>query len=317
MSNLSNIYFTDENIREIDLLDNFYRNCDLSKLALQFENELLTNKRSVVPILLFSTDIDSFNDLKRVSINRTVKADNSNNRLLQIEDLKYPPKRVIDKIYYNRVNYRNQSVFYGGFGRFQALFENSPQIGDLFTVSTWRQKPEMKIRFAIIFHDKSIQQHSELFTKEWNDYQRQLMGLDERTRKSVEKLFSIITFFFIRPVEPSKKIEYLFSANLANRMFEMPYTPKVEAILYPSVPMGYIAWNLAILPEAFDKNFDLVTAEEYIVLHKPNDKNQWISQKIADATSSSEGNLLWTNQYFSNDFIDLLKSYNVDINLII
>ena len=121
-------------------------------------------------MILTSTDIDSFNDIKRVSINRTIRGDKTNNRLFFIDDLKYPPKKVVDKLDYNRASYKKQAMFYGGFGNFQSLFENSPNTGDIFTISTWHQKEGTKLHFAVIFHDDHLQNFTDKFENEWNDY---------------------------------------------------------------------------------------------------------------------------------------------------
>jgi len=316
MIDLNNIKLSDEDIWEIDQADYQYRNIDLESFAKNNEDGLINNKTCLFSTILASTDFDSFNDIKRVSINKTVREDRTNNRLFTINDLKYPPKRVVEKLYYNRASYKKQSMFYGGFGDFQGHFENPPNTGDLFTISTWRQKENTKLHFAIIFHDEKIQECTDMFQNEWDDYLNQLEKLDQKTQNAIRKLFSLITFFFIRPVDPSKTIEYLFSAFIANKIFEMPYLPKIEAILYPSVPMGYISSNIAILPEAFDRKFDFVKAEEFFVLDKAIGKNQWLGDKIAEATKTNNGKLNWETSYLDKNLIERMKFYKVDVDLI-
>ena len=296
MLELSNIKFSANEISEIELAYDFYRNADLELLAKRFETDILNDKFSIVSLIPTSPDISSFNDIQRVSINRFVRDDKTNNRLYHLEDLKYPPKKVLDKLYYNRASYKNQSIFYGGFGYLQALFENSPNLGDLYTVSTWKQKENTELCYVSIFHDEKVMSSSTIFENDWNHYIDQLEKLDERTRKALEKLFALITFFFIRPVDKSKKIEYLFSSYIANKIFETDHSPKIEAILYPSVPMEFIATNLAIKPEAFDRKFDFIKAEEFIVTHKTPGQRQWGSHKIARAVIHQDGVLKWENE---------------------
>lgn len=316
MLDLGNIKLTDEDIREIDLADKLYRSIDLESFARINEDDLINNRTGLFSTILASSDIDRLNDIKRVSINRTIREDRTNNRLFSVEELKYPPIKVADKLYYNRTSYKKQSMFYGGFGHFQALFENPPNIGDLFTISTWHQKEETQLHFAIIFHDDQLQNLTDMFQNEWNNYLNQLSKLDQKTQIAIRKLFSLITFFFTRPVNPSKRIEYLFSAFISNKIFEMSCSPKIEAILYPSVPIGYIASNIAILPEVFDSKFDFVKAEEFIVLTKTVGKNQWIYNPIAEATTLTNGKLNWVTSHLNNEVINHMKLYNVDLDLI-
>ena len=316
MLDITNTKLSSDIIDQIETADHFYRNTDLELFAKNHEDELLNNKLTLFPLIFISPGINSFNDIKRVSINKTIREDKSNNRLFYLEDLNYPPKKVIDKLYYNRASYKRQAIFYGGFGDFEALFENSPDIGDMYTISTWRQKENTKLCYASIFHDQRVQNYSDIFRREWNAYRDQLDKLDQKTSNAIEKLFALITFFFIRPVEPSKKIEYLLSAHLANKIFNMPYSPGIEAILYPSVPMEYIASNLAILPDAFDNKFEFIKAEEFIVLNKTEGRNQWISSKIAETIGLSGKKLQWKTSYLDDNLIKFMKKWGIDLKLI-
>ena len=314
MLDINSLNFTDQIIREIEFADNFYRSVDLKTLAMKVEEDLLNNRTCLFSTIVVSDDFDSFNDLKRVSINRTIKEDKSNNRLLSIDDLKYPPAKVIDKLYYNRANYKKQPIFYGGFGKLQALFENMPNTGDLFTLSTWRQKSNTKLHYAEIFHDEKVHRHTDLYKSEWKSYCELLQSLENRKSNALKKLLSLTTYFFFRPVDPSRKIEYLFSAFLTNKIFEMHFPEKIEAILYPSVQMEYISTNLAIKPESFDDKFEFVKAEEFIVLNRIEGKRQIISQKIAEANRIDKSILYWEKAYIGNDIKDFMKNNNVDLD---
>lgn len=314
MLDISNLDFTDKLIKEIESADLFYRNVDLSTLGRNIEEDLINNRTCLFSTIIVSDTFDFFNDLKRVSINRTIKEDKSNSRLLSITDLKYPPAKVRDKLYYNRASYKKQSIFYGGFGKLQALFENLPDTGDLFTMSTWRQKSNTKLHYAEIFHDEKIHRHTDLYKSEWSQYCGMLKTLDDKRRNALQKLLSLTTYFFIRPVDTSSKIEYIFSAFLANKIFEMHFTDKIEAILYPSVQMEYISTNLAIQPNSFDEKFEFLKAEEFIVLHRTEGKRQIISQKLAEATKTDNDILCWENEYIENDIKDFMRNNNVNLD---
>lgn len=293
MSDLSTITLTDAQIKEIDYADLLYRRIDLEKFALIHEQDLLNNCINLLSTLIIVPNQSRFHDLKRVSINKKVNADQSNTRLKYVHELKYPPDRVKDKLYYNRASYKRQSIFYGGFGEFQALFENPPEQGDLYTISTWHQKENTELSFASIFQDEIVQQNTDLYKNEWLAYKEQISKLEENTRAALEKLFSLITFFFTRPVDQLKRIEYIYSAHLANKIFNMNCDPKIEAIEYPSVPMRYAAINLAILPSVFDAKFEFSYAKEFILLNDPKGKHQWSSAKTGEANGHFNGELHW------------------------
>lgn len=293
MSDLSTITLSDAQIKEIEYAAFIYRSIDLEKFALIHEQDLLNSRINLLSTLIIIPNQSRFNDLKRVSINKKVNANQSNTRLKHVDELKYPPERVKDKLYYNRASYKNQSIFYGGFRDFQALFENPPEQGDLYTISTWHQKENTELSFASIFQDEIVQRNTDLYKNEWLEYKEQISKLDERTRAALEKLFSLITFFFTRPIDQLKRIEYIFCAHLANKIFNMNCDPKIEAIEYPSVPMRYAAINLAILPSVFDAKFEFSNAKEFILLNDPKEKHQWNSAKTGEAKGHVNGELLW------------------------
>ena len=111
-----------------------------------------------------------------------------------------------------------------------------------------------------------------------------------------------------------QKKEFEKAAVEANKIFEMPFSPKIEAILYPSVQMEYISTNLAIKPEAFDEKFDFLKAEEFIVLNKTEGKRQFLSHKIAAATELDQKNLCWNTIYIDDDLQKFMRGYQVDID---
>jgi hypothetical protein len=293
---LKNINFTDDEILLINFTDDFFRKIDLESFARANENGLLKREYSILPYIFINYRIGHFNEIMRVTINRTIREDQKNARLYEIENLKYPPNKISDKLYYNRASFKKQSMFYGGFGYLETLFENKPENGDLITISTWRQKENKPICYAPIFHDKRIQENANLFREEWEYFQNQIEKLDSRTADTIFKIYSLITYFFIRPVKPESKIEYIFSAYFANRIFETPNIPKVEAILYPSVPTKYVSCNLAILPEAFDDKFDFVKAEEHQIIYKSFNKNQWGAEKRAETIKVEDNRLIWREE---------------------
>jgi hypothetical protein len=96
----------------------------------------------------------------------------------------------------------------------------------------------------------------------------------------------------------------------------MSCSPKIEAILYPSVPIGCIASNIVILPDVFDSKFNFVKAEEFIVLNRTPGKNQWLYHKIAEANEIIDRKLKWNTSFLDDEIQNLMKQYKVDLDSI-
>jgi len=279
-------------LNDILITNHYFRNCDLKAVAENIENDLLNKKYAIFTILPVIDLKDSFKTVYRVSMNKYVREDKKNERLDSINDLKYPPIDKAKNLGYNRCSFKGQSMFYGGFGNLFSIVESKPEKGDLITISKWDMKPNFDLHYVPIFQDNSLNRYSDVFSDEWEQYQEKLSTLTEVQRQAIENIYSLITFFFTRPVY--NKIEYLFSSYFSNRIFDM--NKEIEAILYPSVPNQYMAFNLAIKPKVFDDKFDFLEAEEHLILTDRNSSGGWLSHLVAISSGVSNGQLIWINK---------------------
>lgn len=309
---LHDLKISDAELNEIVLANRIFRSLDLTLIAKKFESQILKNEYRILPILPINGRIGAFNDIYRISINRYIREDRKNGRLHYIQNLKYPPQIKSHELYYNRCNYKGQSIFYGGFGTLYSMVETRPQRGDLITVSQWKLNIEEKLCYVPIFQDKGILKYTNLFNEQWLEYEKVLNKLDNKTKYGIEQIYSLITFFFNRKVKD--KIEYIFSAYFAEHFFNIPYIHKIEAILYPSVPNQYMSCNLAILPDVFDQKVKFIKAEEQIVIVDPSLSGGWGSEQIAVVTDVVNDKLIWEDRMYSKTLDNYTAQFNLTFN---
>ena len=288
----SDLVFSASELNDILITNQYFRNCDLKVIAEYIENDLLSKEYAIFKILPIMACKNSFNTIYRVSTNRYVREDKKNERLDSIFDLKYPPIDKAKDISYNRCNYKGQSMFYGGFGDLFSIVESKPAKGDLITISKWKMKPNYDLNYVPVFQDNFINEYTDEFKDEWKQYQDKLSTLNFNQRLAIEYTYSLITFFFTRPI--NHKIEYLYSAYFTNRIFDMD--KDIEAIFYPSVPNKYMACNLAIKPNIFDNKFDFLEAKELLILTDYNTSGGWLSKPLAIAKDVSKDLLVWIKE---------------------
>jgi hypothetical protein len=95
MQDLSTIKLSWFQRRRINHVAKYFRKTDIFEYAKKHEDEFINNKINLLPILIWVPDFLSGLEITRVSINKTIRQDKTNNRLFEIEDLKYPPEKVI------------------------------------------------------------------------------------------------------------------------------------------------------------------------------------------------------------------------------
>src|SRR5690348_3199437 len=175
-------------------------------LIRNFENEI-----SFFPTLAYDTYFNG--EFERIVINRTVNENRKNERLSDYSQIKYPPLEIEKKLDYNRASLKGQSVFYGGAGSLPAILETRPELGDLYTVSKWRQKKGTSIYHLPIFYNNAIYERPE-FEKDWQEHNQLISTLDPNVQEVVSEFLSFMTEVFIKKVDKDNKVGYIFSSYL-------------------------------------------------------------------------------------------------------
>ncbi len=283
-----------ETLDEIIQIEFYLKNCqDLTAVANEIESDIINKKYRIFPILPIIAEKGSFNEIYRVSVNKDIRDDKLNKRLDLISQLKYPPPEKEKYLNYNRCSYKGQSIFYGGFGKLFSLIETQPTKDTLITLSKWKIKNGKQLNYIPIFQNEKIHEYSDVCHKQWNEYKNKLDKLNNMQRLAIEKIYSLITYFFTRPVK--SKGEYLFSAYFSNLYFNqnISETDSIEAMFYPSVPTKWLAWNLAIKTDVFEEKFDFVKAEEFNVETDKKTAGGWGMEKLAESIEHIDGKLVW------------------------
>lgn len=276
-----------------------------SALINNFESEI-----SFFPTLAFSTHFDG--EFQRIVINKTVNETKKNERLFDYSQLKYPPSKIEHKLDYNRASLKGQSVFYGGAGNLAAMLETRPQLGDLYTVSKWRQKKDTTLNHFPVFYHEAIYERPG-FEEDWEQHKQLLKTLDNDVREVVSEFLNFMTEVFIKQVDKENKFGYIFSALFAN-YFLTRAEPQVHCINYPSVASEYAASNIACLPKTLDDFFECVEINECLCTHH-NGSRQWLSRRIAEAVNinpAAFGEIEWNLNISEQEYRVVKEQYNLD-----
>ncbi len=237
-----------------------------------------------------------------------------NKRLKSLTDLRYPPRKKLPNLDYNRTSLKGQAIFYAGSkGKLTLAFETQPQKGQLITISKWIQTSG-PINMTVICQDASLaMSNPDELLQYYNHYERLLNQLETNTQEVVIAIFRFIIKAFTREVDPKNKKGYLFSALLSNMFFNSSENP-CDAIYYPSVPCDGSAMNIAIKPDVLDKHFEMIEANE-VVVEESHNKNKWLTFDSAICKSYNKDTLElnWENKFMTDiDRTRAIIEYKID-----
>jgi len=275
-----------------------------STLINSFESEI-----AFFPVLAFPTHFEG--DFERVVINRTVREDKKNERLTDYSQLKYPPSEIEPKLDFNRASLKGQSVFYAGCGNLSAILETQPELGDLYTVSKWRQKKNTLINHLPIFYHEAIYERPE-FENDWKYHNNFLSTLNNNVSETVSEFLKFMTEVFIKKVDRDNKFGYIFSSLFSN-FYLTKAQPKVHCLYYPSVASDYVASNIACLPKTLDEFFECVEVKECLCTYQ-NGLKQWGSRRIAEVININPkaiGEIEWKLHISEEEYKTLKSEYNL------
>jgi len=187
--------------------------------------------------------------------------------------------------------------------------ETRPGLGDLYTVSKWRQKKGKALNHFPIFYHPEIYERPE-FEKDWEQHKEFLNSLDPDVSEVVIEFLSFMTEVFIKEVDRGNKVGYIFSALFSN-YYLTKVSPQVHCMYYPSVASEYVASNIACLPETLDEFFDCVDVKECVCTHH-NGAKQWLSQRVAEVkhvNANAIGSLQWELHVSEEEYQNLKLMY--------
>lgn len=244
---------------------NFYRNLDLglqkidysSFTEIDFKNfeNYIDYAFNYTPLL--SNKLTVYHTY-RLIVNEWVTK--KNERITDTKYLKYPTLDIVKTIgKYNRANTPKTNVLYTAENIDTALKEIKPPTNKIVTVGVWKPITEKEIISFPISHSESaikvnegVQKSTKAF-EEYGNYNYQLFV------EWSKHYFKLLGREFTKPV--NHHYEYLISALLSERVLEIRNDPNksfnFDCIIYPSVGNDFGTDNLAIHPDAVDKEFRL------------------------------------------------------------
>lgn len=181
-------------------------------------------------------------------------------KLQKVSDLMGPPTEFASL---GRVNKKGESVFYCALDFNTAVWEMQPEVREYITVSEWKIKKGKKLINHFIFHPEETNLSKE--SKNAHEAHLKEMGI---IREDYRKIFNEIQKFiaeeFMKPVDRTKNVNYLFSSIIGSRFLQSGKDPngfQIEAISYPSTRRDCEVTNIAILNSLVLDKLDLVSAK--------------------------------------------------------
>lgn len=253
-------------------------------------NDLIEFKSFIVAEL-------EFPEIDRLTINRNILGTNS--RINNINFLKYPPKELVKS--YGRCNLPNQSVLYASFGQLMIMSEMRPKVGDLISISTWKNINDTPLKITPIFKNQPINGTINLNSYNFNGtYNELLKQYPPNTVKEIDHLTQFIADSFSKRYKlNSNHANYVISAHFSNQILN-EYDDQVDAIFYPSVQQNLSFENLAIKPSIFDKHYRLIRIKESIVVKSPEDGDGgYFSEGVCESETFDyeTGTIHWPHKY--------------------
>lgn len=268
---LQNKKITDIEEKEFVTLFRFYedlderlQNLDYSSFTQRdFENfrNYINYAFNYIPLL--SNKLTIFHTYRLV-VNEWVSKENK--RLGNIKHLKYPPIDIVNNINrFNRASTPDTTVLYTAENIDTALKEIKPPKNKIITVAMWKTKTQKEIiSYPVSHSEKAIkhnlgiqkatlafEEYGELNSKlfvEWSKHYFKLLGRE-----------------FTKPV--THHYEYLISSVFSERILEIRNDPNpsfnYDCIIYPSVGNDFLTDNLAVHPDALEKEFGIFQIMEF------------------------------------------------------
>lgn len=197
--------------------------------------------------------------LFRITRNKLLYKENPY-KLQKISDLMGPPEEVASL---GRLNMKGESVFYSALDFNTAVWETQPEKGEYITLSEWKIKEGQKLYNHFIFHPEETN-----LSKESQNAQKahleQIGVIREDYRKTFTEIQKFVAEEFMKPVDRTKKANYLFSSIIGSRFLQNGKDAngfQIEAISYPSTRRDCAVTNIAILNSLVLEKLDLVSAK--------------------------------------------------------
>ena len=207
-----------------------------------------------------------------------------------------PPEHLV--LSDQRVNRKNQSLFYCSLLPGSAIIETSPVVGQHLSIAKWKTKTRTMLNHAG-FHEAAM---NNIGSKRSSDtWLKQPEEQDEATKLVYE--------FFAKYFVTRNPKNHNLTIAIAETLFEADL---FDALLYPSIADHGYADNLAIKPRYADQNLEFVNVQ-YGIVKEANENEEFYKVDFFDFANSIDGagRLEWKGrrgQWKSRHQYDSLKT---------
>jgi hypothetical protein len=214
---------------------------------------------------IISNQATIMGDLFRLVVNERVTGENKT--INNIRFLTYPALEVVKKnAKFNRASTDNSTLLYLTTTIDTALKEIHPPLNKLVTVGVWAPKGRRTFtQFPI--------EHSTEAAKVNSDVANGIQALNEFNKQNdpllshyMKNYFDLLSREYSKSVAPENHYEYMLSAILSEKIFEIEagnHDFNFDFISYPSVGNSFITKNLAIKPTVADNEFKIIQVKEF------------------------------------------------------
>jgi len=229
-----------------------------------------------------------FPTLYRLTFNKNV-LDGTNERLIETKWLGNKPADKVNK--YGRMNLIGQSILYGTFSVPTAINELEPKFGDLVTLSEWTLKEPntQMIVFPIFWNMRNDVGYFQIL----NQYRILISQFDKDVQSLFDTQMKFLADVMSKRINSEHNNLYVFTSAIANRIFNEEMNGETEAIIYPSVKDTAKMDNIAIKPNVFERNYQLMTVKEYII--RANTDELKMQELTGFSNNFVNGNISWHN----------------------
>ncbi len=232
-----------------------------------------------------------FPTLLRITINKRVIKENS--RIYHIDKLKYPPSKYITK--YGRANLKHQSVFYGTFHPMTAIKEMKPEVGDLITISEWKTKSENDslVTCPIFMKQPKDGTINMRLLETYNSFKLDLKRFPPEISKLIYEIHAFYANCFAREIKTNNNQGYIYTALLADKIFNHYEGGIVDAILYPSTKEDLRTENIAIKKDSFDNKYRLFKTTEKRLIDFSQNGDKYVFELLGESQKIVGDKILW------------------------
>ncbi|MBN1253082.1 MAG: RES domain-containing protein [Bacteroidales bacterium] len=227
--------------------------------------------------------------IERITVNKRVIE--KNETIKEVDKLSYPPERCVKK--YGRANLKNQSVFYGSFNFMTSIMEMKPDNNDLITISKWKLKNENEflITCPMFLNQPTDGTYNERLIKLYNSFINELQRYPSSVADLIYEIHKFYANCFARKIESDNNQGYIFTALLADKIFNQFKDGIVEAILYPSTQENLRTKNIAIKKDLFDRKYEIFETIEKRFISKT-DASEKFCFEVLNKSKTIKNNLI-------------------------